>query len=136
MFYGGPFSNFAHSPITIDGKEYPTVEHWFQASKAPTPVGHEYVRAAPDPGSAKALGRSIRLRHDWEVVKVAIMLRGLREKFRIPEYAHALRSTGTLPIYEDSPTDAVWGIGADGNGRNLLGLCLEIVRAELDGPAR
>ena len=29
----GEFSNFYHAPIEIDGKEYPTTEHYFQAMK-------------------------------------------------------------------------------------------------------
>lgn len=32
------------------------------------------------------------------------------------------------PIYQDSPVDAYWGIGADRNGENRLGMALMELR--------
>ena len=39
-------SNFEIAPMAIDGKQYPSVEHYFQANKATTDWEHEMVRLA------------------------------------------------------------------------------------------
>lgn len=70
-------SNFFHFPIAIGGRVYPTIEHFFQASKAVHDADHERIRLACDPKSARKLGRMVTLRPDWEAVKEEVMLRGL-----------------------------------------------------------
>jgi N-glycosidase YbiA len=132
-FYGGPFSNFATSPIgaTAWGVQYlyPTVEHYFQAHKATCRADHDRVLAEHDCWAAKGAGRSIPLRADWEEVKYEVMLSGLRAKFEIPYYREQLLDTGNREIREDSPTDFEWGYR--NGGQNLLGKALMQVRAEI-----
>jgi N-glycosidase YbiA len=132
-FYGGPFSNFAYSPITVDvgfgEHEYATVEHAFQAAKATTEWQHHAVRACGTPGFAKQAGRQVTLRPDWEEVKYDIMVKCLREKFKIKMFKRELLSTGHRELREDSPTDFEWG--ARNSGKNLLGKALMQIRQEL-----
>lgn len=132
-FYGGPFSNFAASPIEMNVgwgfHEYPTVEHAFQAAKAVTDDDHQEIRMAPSPSIAKTIGRRIKLRPDWEEMKYEIMLDLLRAKFAIPYFRSELLATGDREIREDSPTDRVWG--ARDGGQNLLGKALMQVRSEI-----
>jgi ribA/ribD-fused uncharacterized protein len=128
------FSNFAATPITIDGKEYPTVEHYFQACKAATEWEHEMVRAAATPAEARQLGRTIRLRPDWEMVKEDVMTTGLLAKFEQYErLRELLLSTGARPLHEDSPHDVQWG-WQDGAGQDRMGRLLEKVRTRLRSP--
>lgn len=66
--FEGPYeflSNFYPSKI-IDcvGNEWPTVEHYFQAMKADNEKDRDKIRNAPDPATAKKLGRSVQLRAD------------------------------------------------------------------------
>lgn len=127
----GGLSNFEPSPIEVDGREYATVEHYFQACKAVDDAGHETVRLASSPMEAKRLGRRIRLRPDWEKVKVEVMRAGLRAKFtQHPHLRELLLSTGERVIHEDAPNDPEWG-WVDGRGRDLLGKLLREVREEL-----
>jgi ribA/ribD-fused uncharacterized protein len=51
------------------------------------------------------------------------------------EMQDALVDTEDRPIYEDSPTDDIWGWrhGDDHRGKNLLGQCLMEVRSLLYG---
>lgn len=130
-FYGGPFSNYATSPIVINGKKYKTVEHWFAANKFRDEKKHESIRNAKDPNTAKALGRKYTgMRKDWNKVKYKIMLIGLRAKYsQNPKLRKALKMTGERMIYEDSPYDPVWGIL--NGGTNLLGKALMQVRKEI-----
>lgn len=75
-------SNFHEgAKVQIDGFVYPTTEHYFQAQKSVNPAERQEIRLASSPGLAKALGRACKLRPDWELVKVNVMLRAVREKF-------------------------------------------------------
>jgi ribA/ribD-fused uncharacterized protein len=131
----GCFSNFWPGPYVIEGKEWPTTEHYFAAMKTLDLEAQEKIRAAKTPGLAKKMGREVDLREDWDAIKFETMLTALRAKFgNYPELREKLVATGDLPIYEDSPYDHVWGTGrrgAVGNGQNLLGKALMIVREEV-----
>jgi len=128
-------SNFYGSPFTLNGKTYPTVEHFFQCKKFPgDPVLQEKIRLAKTPVGAKRAGRtkSEHFRLDWEEVKETVMLEGLRAKFtQNPQVAELLLSTGTAALYEKMPRDSYWGTGPNGCGRNRMGRLLEQVRREL-----
>lgn len=140
LFRGGAFSNFALSPISLpcphtgEPRVYPTVEHYFQACKAPSLSEHELVAGAVSPKDAKRLGRRIALRYDWEEIKVDVMLAALRVKFASDPFRGKLLGTGSRHIAEDSPWDFEWGArDAHGgyDGQNLLGRALILVRDEL-----
>lgn len=133
----GCFSNFWPGPYDIDGKSWPTTEHYFAAMKTLDSSNQEAIRKANTPGDAKGMGRVVTLRPDWEQVKYDVMLTALRAKFgNYPELKDKLLSTGDALIYEDSPYDKVWGTGERGgvgSGQNLLGKALMQVREELKG---
>jgi len=128
------FSNFAPSPIVVNGKRYPTVEHFFQASKFPSNVEwQEAIRVSPTPAKAKQLGteKDKEKRPDWDVQKESVMLTGLRAKFQQNTgLLEQLKSTDPRPLIEAS-TDAYWGEGRTGKGKNRMGKLLEQVRTEL-----
>ena len=117
----------------MDGIEYPTVEHAFQAHKTQARHGMQAIADEPTPRKAKAHGRRVNLRKDWQEVKIHIMIACLREKFKIPHLRKVLLKTGNRHIVEvaDRWNDDEWGIGRDGDGQNKLGLALMIVRMEI-----
>ena len=124
-------SNFYESPFEVDGITYPTVEHFFQAMKSKDVEGRKKIAAAPTPGKAKRLGRTIELRKDWEEIKVAVMKFGLAQKFRIPELREKLLATGNEELIEGNWWgDRFWGV-CDGVGENYLGKLLMEVRQEI-----
>ena len=124
--------------MTIDGKVWPTVEHYFQAMKSLIDSEHEIIRLARGPGEAKKLGQAVRMRSDWEDVKFTFMLIALRAKFsQHPQMKEILIKTGDRDIYEDSPYDKIWGTGIRGGigvGSNKLGKALMQLRLELNEP--
>jgi ribA/ribD-fused uncharacterized protein len=140
-FYGtkeayGCFSNFAPYPIEIDGKVWPTSEHYFQGSKFPGTGDDEEIRLTPSPMIAARKGRDRKrpLRPDWEEVRDDAMLLAVRTKFRQhPGLAATLLDTGNAEIIEHTKRDTYWGDGGDGSGKNMLGLILMRVRDELRG---
>lgn len=127
-------SNFFLSPTILDGKEYPTVEHWFQSQKFTNPILQEKIRLASTAASAKKLGttRDPSFHADWDTLRDSIMLQGLRAKFsQNIVLANKLLSTGTLLLIEDSLWDSYWGSGRSGTGKNRMGELLMNVRREL-----
>ena len=130
----GEFSNFAAFPIKIDGKTWPTSEHFFQGQKFPQSEHQNEIRRAKSPMIAARLGRSRRhpIRRDWEAVKDDIMREALRAKFtQHPELRSLLLSTGDARLIEHTTNDAYWGDGGDGSGKNRLGLLLMELRESL-----
>jgi predicted NAD-dependent protein-ADP-ribosyltransferase YbiA (DUF1768 family) len=89
----------------VDGRNYPTVEHAFQASKTSNPEEQEEIRLAVTPTIAKRLGRKVRLRPNWEVEKLDVMEALLKIKFRDPQLAGKLKDTGTAFLVEGN----YWG---------------------------
>ena len=121
-------SNFAPLKLeTLHG--YPTVEHFYQAMKTTDPREREYVREQLTPAAAKAAGRRITLRPNWEEIKVDVMRYALNKKFGQLEYARKLAATGQEQLVHYAPWgDAFWGVGKNGAGENLLGKMIMEVR--------
>ena len=53
----GEFSNFAAFPIEIDGRIWPTSEHYFQAQKFAGTEHEELIRTTPSPMTVAKIGR-------------------------------------------------------------------------------
>jgi ribA/ribD-fused uncharacterized protein len=123
-------SNFYEHPVTFEGVVYPSVEHAYQAAKTANPQDRAPFTSGT-PGQAKRRGRALKLRSDWEGVKVDVMLALLRVKFKHAGLAHLLRGTGDAHLEEGNTWgDTFWGV-CNGQGQNTLGRLLMQVRAEL-----
>jgi ribA/ribD-fused uncharacterized protein len=130
----GEFSNFAPFPIKVDGKKWPTSEHFFQGQKFAGTEYEESIRRVDSPMVAARMGRTRKepLRKDWELVKEDIMRIGLRAKFTQHEDLRALLlSTNDAHLIEHTRNDLYWGDGGDGSGKNRLGCLLMELREEL-----
>ncbi|HEX8283472.1 MAG TPA: NADAR family protein [Pyrinomonadaceae bacterium] len=130
----GCFSNFAAHPVELDGKVWPTSEHYFQAQKFAGTEFEEAIRLVKSPMIAARMGRdrSKPLRADWERVKDEVMRRAVLAKFtQHAELRDILLATGDALLVEHTRNDSYWGDGGDGRGRNMLGRILASVREEL-----
>jgi ribA/ribD-fused uncharacterized protein len=128
------FSNFAPFAIELDGVQWPTTEHYYQAQKFADPDTQSKIREAAKPVIAKNLAQKYRgrMRPDWDAVKDEIMYRAVRRKFELhPVLRQLLLATGDEEIAEATLTDYYWGIGRDGTGQNMLGKIIERIRADL-----
>jgi len=124
-------SNFYPAVVVLDGKEYPTVEHAYQAAKTADEAEREKIRLAASPVQAKRLGKVVSLRSDWDAVKLQIMEDLLRQKFSIPHLKDKLLSTGDKELVEGNWWgDTFWGV-YEGEGENHLGRLLMKIRDEL-----
>lgn len=158
----GELSNFypLDTPIRIDGMNFKTSEHLYQAQKywdhdnAANMAYATEISMASTPGKSKILGnrrRLYRCPYPWQIElnrimdkhpdartidgfhekKLDIMLWVLRYKFGIDKHCRkVLLSTGDRHLIEASPIDDFWGGGKDGRG-NHLGRLLMVVREEL-----
>lgn len=127
-------SNFAEYPIVLNGKLWPTNEHYYQAMKFEGTAREEKVRQAPSAKKAWQLGRDARypIRKDWVRVRDSVMLDAVRAKFsQHAELRDKLLATGEAELVEHTRNDDYWGDGGDGSGRNMLGVMLMAVRNEL-----
>lgn len=124
-------SNFAPCRVEYDGIVYPTVEHAFQAAKCADPEERKIFEYVDTPAEAKKWGRQVKLREDWESVKVSIMEDLVRQKFKNTEYRNNLISTGNEPITEgNTHGDTFWGV-CWGKGENNLGKIIMKIREEI-----
>ena len=149
-------SNMFVAPFEVDGMAFPTVEHYFQWSKAMMFEGKDSEHAAKmmkpprnkeftEAKSVKALGRKVKdfSPARWDDVKIPIMEKALRAKFVNPKHGllEKLLATGDRPIGEANPRDKYWGIGTSADtadaknpakwkGQNQLGKLLMKLREE------
>ena len=133
----GCFSNFSPHEIHLQGTDWLTVEHYYQAQKFVGTIDAALVQmiyTAQTPEEAAALGRDrTRLvRPDWEQVKTEVMREAILKKFLTHLDIQAiLISTENELIVENSPCDYFWGCGEDRTGDNHLGKILMSVRQEI-----
>lgn len=128
----GCFSNFSRHEVEIDGKVWPTSEHYYQAMKFFDPEVQEQVRLCQGPGRAADMGRrrDLPLREDWEEVKDDVMRKVLRAKFEQNDAIRRILMDTNCYLIEESPVDYYWGVGADRSGKNMLGRLLCELREE------
>lgn len=128
------FGTYAPFSFELEGKVWPTVEHYFQGMKVTDEDRQEKIRTADTPALARKLGRkrSKSFRRDWKQIRETVMTRGIYTRCRThPELADALLATGDQKIVENSNFDYFWGCGRDRRGDNRYGKVLMNVRAKL-----
>jgi ribA/ribD-fused uncharacterized protein len=124
-------SNFYEHPISNGVITFPTNEHYFQAMKTLEDDERLAIARAATPGQAKRIGRSVKLRPDWESIKLDVMETAVRIKFTDPELAAKLIATGDEELIEGNWwNDTFWGV-CNGVGENHLGKILMKVRADI-----
>lgn len=126
-------SNFWEAPVTYQGLTYGSNEAAFQAQKCMTEE-EKLPFTEMRPAKSKKAGRRVRLRPDWEEVKVGIMEQIVRAKFtQNEELKWRLIATGEAELVEgNSWHDTCWGVDTKtGEGQNYLGRILMKVRQEL-----
>ena len=103
-------------PVNLDGLEYDSVEHAYQAAKFLDPQIRLLFRDEGDsmtPGKTKNLARTLTaqglLRKDWERVNLGIMEDLVRQKFQKPELRRLLAASDDLIVEDNYWHDNFWG---------------------------
>lgn len=140
----GCLSNFSKhtvrlpDPWTGNFRTYATGEHRFQALKGTSREDHDYVLKAGHPSEAQKRGGplgKITFRDDWgnnygDMCWYVMLELCFAKALQHREVQRTLDATGEALIYEDSPTDDIWGwrYSTSYTGKNLLGRCWMQVR--------
>lgn len=135
-------SNFYPVEIEHQGIKYPSVEHYYVAMKikGDQQIDGKYltmndcretISKMPDAGKVKKLGKILKIRKDWDQVKMDVMIWGIREKFKNEDLKQMLLDTSEKELIEGNWWgDQYWGV-CNGKGDNNLGKILMRVRNEL-----
>ena len=128
------FSSYAPFEFTLEGRNWPTVEHYYQAMKFENEAYQEKIRQVTHASDARKMGRTRfkKLRKDWKKLKQTYMTRAVYTKFSAhPTLARRLLGTGETRLVENSQYDYYWGCGRDRRGVNMYGQVLMNVREKL-----
>ena len=127
----GCFSNFSRHSVKMNGKVWPTSEHYFQAMKFDDVSYREKIRKANSPSLAAKMGRnrSYPIKENWDSIRNKIMYDVCYQKFtQHTELKEILLSTKGCWLVEHTSNDNYWGDGGNGSGKNRLGKILMFVR--------
>ena len=129
------FSNFSSFSVEMDGVQWPTSEHLYQAMKF---MGQDsdivaQIKNAPSAHEARQIAKKYpdQVIKDWDTIKVEMMEKIIREKHAQHTYIQKklLESMGR-ELIEVSPRDSFWGWGPNKDGENHLGKVWMKVRDE------
>jgi ribA/ribD-fused uncharacterized protein len=116
-------SNFWPCKVCLDGQEFPSIEHAYQAAKWPPAERHRFLHIRT--GDAKRLGKHAVLPPDWEAKKIDVMRGLIQQKFAFrSKLGVLLARTGNWQLIEGNTWgDTFWGV-CNGVGENWLGKLL------------
>ena len=126
-------SNFHPAPLQYEGLDYPTSEHAYQAAKTLDINQRMNIAMLETPGETKRYGKAVKMRGNWDEIKVEIMLNIVMAKFtQNPHLLEKLLATGDIELIEGNTWgDTFWGV-CKGKGENFLGIILMEVRKRLN----
>jgi ribA/ribD-fused uncharacterized protein len=129
------FSSFVPSPFLLDGLEWPSANHYFQAQKFVDEDYKEAIRSQPDSFSASTLGknRGKPIQQDWDQKRYAVMEKAVEAKFSQNADMRAVLLATSKAILCHNPEDGFWGdgIGCGGSHLNSMGKILMATREKL-----
>ena len=125
-------SNMERCRVLMYNQWYTSVESAYQASKCADPADRVQFQNL-NPYAAKKLGRHVRMRSDFDTVKLQFMEELLRRKFSNvnPELKQKLIATGDLELVEVNTWGDTFYGECNGKGENHLGKLLMKVRKDL-----
>lgn len=123
-------SNFYPCDVPYEDMIYPSAEHAFVAAKTLNQELRIKIQDIETPGWAKAFGRKLVLREDWESIRINEMRKIVTAKFNYnPWLMNKLLDTAPHELIEGNYwNDRFWGKDLAGYGENNLGKILMEIR--------
>ena len=131
MFF---LSNFYQSRISIEGREFSSVEQYYQWRKCSDENDRKAIMSANTPGEMKRIGKRIKLVPKWDEIKLEVMYEGVKAKFtQNTQLAHKLLLIRDDKLAEGNNWgDTFWGVDYYTRmGNNHLGKILRRVKGEI-----
>ncbi|MEM7665315.1 MAG: NADAR family protein [Pseudomonadota bacterium] len=146
-FIKGVFSQWHHTPFTVDGRDFVCAEQYMMAAKASLfgdERAFEAIMNSDDPAVQKRLGSTVSgfSEDRWTLWRLDIVFTASRAKFGQNSGAlRQLRNTAPAMLVEANPRDWNWGNGLQlddpanhdpsrWRGTNYLGRILTLIRAD------
>ena len=129
-----PFGSDSAHPIELEGKTWPTVEHYFQAMQFESEALQQKILQLTSAHQCRRFSkwRFWQRRKDWQQRRQVLMTRAVYTKCKMyPHIAKLLLDTEQATLVESSNYDYFWGCGRDRRGDNTYGKVLMNVRAKL-----
>lgn len=130
-----PLSTVSAHGFELEGKQWPTAEHYYQSKKYVKPVVLQEIADAESGQKAYRLGNrwwKFGRAKDWKQKRRVMMTRALYTKVQVhQDVKQALLGTGDERIVETSLYDPYWGIGRDQRGENMMGQIWMDIRAKI-----
>ena len=129
-------SNFYLHDMVVNDRLSKTVEHAYQAAKTTNKLFIDQIYNSGSPNDAKRIGKKVKLRNDWDEIKLSIMEGLLRIKFSDETLRKMLISTEDAFLEEGNTWhDNYWGNCncldcVSIKGENHLGKLLMEIREE------
>jgi ribA/ribD-fused uncharacterized protein len=134
----GPYgflSNLYRAPVVFEARRFDHSEAAYQYGKPAKESVANWIVSAPEPSLCAMVAHGLlafQVNKSWGEIKVQRMRDVLRAKFtQNHELRRMLLATGDAKLVEESNTDAFWGIGKKGDGKNMLGVLLMELRKAL-----
>lgn len=122
-------SNFYPCKIVYRGIEYSCSENFYQAMKTMDLQLREQMSKL-NPSQSKKMGNSLKLRENWEQIKIDVMRLVVNKKFEQNSYLmHKLKQVKGEIVEDNFWHDRFWG-RCNGVGENWLGKILMEIRDE------
>ena len=124
----------SHHPFILDGKEWPTTEHYYQAMLFDNDALQDKIRSQPHAKAAIASTKwhFFQKKKDWKKLRQVLMTRAIYTKCKThPAVAKCLLETGNKKLVENSAYDYFWGCGRDRRAENTYGKVMMNVREKL-----
>ena len=124
-------SNMWPCEIWYGGLRFNSVEHAYVAAKTTDGVERLKIKSIEDPHTAKKYGRKLKLRDNWDTLKLGYMEAFLIQKFdpEIKLGQKLIATSDVLLVEGNCWNDTFWGV-CKGKGENNLGKLLMKIRAE------
>lgn len=116
-------SNFWPCKITLDGMTYNSVEHAYMSAKSDDIEWKKFCQSTYSLGQVKKASRSLRVKDNWNDIKLQVMKECIDQKFSQEPLKSMLINTGDIHIQEGNMwNDKFWGVCLKtGKGENFLG---------------
>ena len=130
----GYLANYSNHGFTVDGVYYPTVEHYYQASKFQDKKIIQKILKCKSPKEASIIGRDRKNPRipNFRNMKNDKMYEGVYYKFsQNKDIRSKLIETRNQEIKEMSVKESYWGVGPNLDGENHIGQILMKVREQI-----
>lgn len=120
------FSNMSRleKPIIHQNISYWTVENFYQAMKTED-VSTRRKISLLNPYKSKSFTKKIKIREDWECIKLSVMKLAIKRKFSQPYWRERLNKCNWPIIEWNNWGDTFWGVDILKGGENNLGKLIE-----------